>query len=187
MSTTLRPNLDKSAFFRFIAQQAEGRFEFEEGRIVQQMTGGTLDHMLLVQRFVTVLERQLDPGRWLVTSQGRGVETLATVRYPDVVLEAVGAPGKGLATASPSLVIEVMSPSSETLDQHVKPPEYMGLSTLTGYIVASQDEARCQVWLRRKDRGFASLPKTVKGHDSKIAIKALGLTIQLADIYSGIV
>ena len=49
--------VDKAAFYKFVASQAEGRFEFEEGRIVQQMSGGTFDHMRIVQRFVSAFER----------------------------------------------------------------------------------------------------------------------------------
>jgi len=52
--------IDKAGFYDFLLRQDEGRYEWERGRIVQQMTAGTFAHMRVVQRFESVLERQLD-------------------------------------------------------------------------------------------------------------------------------
>jgi hypothetical protein len=79
--------VDKATFFRFVTSQAEGRFEYDRGRIVQQTTGGTLAHSLIAQRFISAFERRLDANIWAVTGHSRGVETPATVRYPDVLVE----------------------------------------------------------------------------------------------------
>ena len=179
--------VDKAAFFKFVASQAEGRFEYEEGRILQQMSGGTFAHMRIGQRFVSIFERQLDADVWAVTSQGRGVETAATIRYPDVVVEALGAAGKGLSTDKPSVIVEVLSPSTQALDLNTKPPEFMGLDSLETYIVASQDEARCWVWHRVRDRQFPELPDEIHGPERTIHVAALGLSIPVAEIYRGIV
>jgi Uma2 family endonuclease len=102
MNVSAYLKVDKAAFFKFIASQAEGRFEFEEGRIVQQMSGCTFDHMRIVQRFVSAFEQQLDPNIWAVTSQGRGVDTPKTVRYPDIVVEALGLPERASRPTSPA-------------------------------------------------------------------------------------
>jgi Uma2 family endonuclease len=186
MNASAYLKVDKATFFEFVASQAEGRFEYEEGRIVQQMTGGTFAHMRLAQRFVSILERQLDTNAWVVTSHGRGVETAKTVRYPDVVVEALGASMKGLSTDKPSLVVEVLSPSTQALDLNTKPPEYMSLAPLEAYIVASQDAPLCWVWLRGSDGRFPQLPEELAGAESTIQVSALGLKISLADIYRGI-
>jgi len=187
MNVSAYLKVDKAAFFKFVASQAEGRFEFEEGRIVQQMTGGTFDHMRIVQRFVSAFERQLDPNIWAVTSQGRGVDTPKTVRYPDIVVEALGAAGKGLSTDQPGLIVEVLSPSTQELDLNTKPPEYMSLASLEAYIVASQDAPQCWVWLRGPDRQFPELPVEVQGSDQMIDVAAFGLSVPVADIYRGII
>jgi Uma2 family endonuclease len=187
MNVSAYLRVDKAAFFKFVASQAEGRFEYEEGRIVQQMTGGTFAHMRIVQRFVSIFERQLDANVWAVTSQGRGVETAKTVRYPDVVVEALGAAGKDLSTDRPSVIVEVLSPSTWALDLNTKPLEFMSLAVLEAYIVASQDEARCWVWHRGPDRQFAELPDEIQGLERVIDIPALRVSIVLGDIYRGIV
>lgn len=186
MNASAYLKVDKATFFEFVASQAEGRFEYEEGRIVQQMTGGTFDHMRIVQRFVSVLERQLDANVWIVTSHGRGVETAKTVRYPDVVVEASGGVGKGLSTVSPAIIVKVLSPSTQALDFNTKPPEYVSLGSLEAYIVASQDAPLCWVWLRGSDRQFAELPEELPGAECMIWIAPLGIRIKLGDIYRGI-
>jgi Uma2 family endonuclease len=173
MNVSAYLKVDKAAFFKFIASQAEGRFEYEEGRIVQQMSGGTFDHMRIVQRFVSGFERQLDPNIWAVTSQGRGVDTSKTVRYPDIVVEALGA--------------AMLSPSTQELDLNTKPPEYMSLASLEAYIVASQDAPQCWVWLRGPDRQFPELPVELQGFDQMIEVAAFGLSVPVADIYRGII
>ena len=102
MNASALIKVDKATFFDFIRRQTEGRFEYEGGRIVQQMTGGTLAHSGITQRFISIIERQLDPQKWLVSGHSRGVETAVTVRYPDVVAEKLaGADVKGLSTTVP--------------------------------------------------------------------------------------
>jgi Uma2 family endonuclease len=187
MNVRAHIKVDKDAFFRFTGQQAEGHFEYEEGRIVQQMTGGTRRHAAIAQRFIAVLERQLDPAKWLVTGHTRGVDAGKTVRYADVVVEPASDTWEDLSTDKASLLVEVLSPSTQHLDLNVKPPEYMSLSSLEAYIVASQEEACCWVWLRGADRGFPELPGEIAGLDRAIDIPALALSIPLEEIYRGIV
>ncbi len=184
----IRANLkvDKSGFYKFIAAHPEGRYEYVRGQIVQQMTGGTLRHTLVAERFRDELRRQLDATKWLVTCQGRGVETAETIRHPDVVVEPLGADMTGLATDRPAVVIEVLSPSTEQLDLNVKRAEYMNLGSLRAYIVASQDEPECAIWLRKARKGFPALPVDIKGRDRDIRIKTLDVVISLAAIYRGI-
>lgn len=186
MSASAYLKVDKATFFNFIERQAEGRFEYEEGRIVQQMTGGTFAHMRIVQRFASAFERALDANAWVVTSQGRGVETAKTVRYPDVVVEAIGAAGKALSTNKPVIIVEVLSATTQELDLNTKPVEYMSLETLEAYIVASQDAPQCWIWLRDGARRFAELPEERSGSQAVLEVPAIGISISIAEIYRGI-
>ena len=186
MNANAYVKVDKATFFRFIERQTEGRFEYEDGRIVQQMSGGTLDHMRIVQRFVSALEQQLDLNVWVVTSQGRGVETAKTVRYPDVVVEALGAAGKGLSTEKPVVIIEVLSSTTQVLDFNTKPLEYLALEALEVYVVASQDGPECWIWRRGPDRRFPEMPERRAGPDSAIDVATPRVMMPLEAIYRGI-
>ena len=178
--------VDKATFYRFIERQTEGHFEYDRGRIVQHMTGGTFDHTELVSAFMFALHALLPRPEWSINSQSRGVDTAVTVRYPDVVVERAGGSRKGLFTTTPALIVEVLSPTTSELDLNVKPAEYMSLASLAAYIVASQDRPECTVWLRGADGRFPDAPLLIAGREQVIEIAALGLTIALAEVYQGI-
>jgi len=186
MNVSAYLRVDKAAFFKFVASQAEGRFEYEEGRIAQQMSGGTFAHSLISQRFVSAFEKRLDPKSWAVTGHSRGVETAATVRYPDTLVERMGTDHRGLSTDAPVAIVEVLSPTTEQLDMNVKPAEHMSLPSLEAYIVASQDVPLCWVWLRDSARKFAEVPREQSGLQATVEIGGLGISIPLVEIYSGI-
>ena len=176
----------KAEFYEFVQQQAEGRFEWERGRIVKDMTGGTFDHIRIAQRFWSALDRQLDADMWIAMIVDRGVDMPETIRYPDVVVEPTGADGKSLATTVPALVVEVLSKSSKQRYLSAKPVEYTSLDSLHAYIVASQDGPECWVWVRGADRRFPADASRIAGRDQVIAVPSLGITLELAEIYRGI-
>ena len=180
--------VDKATFYRFLASAPEGpRYEFVRGRIIQDMGGGTLKHTKLARRFSFVIERQLDEAKWEVNNgSDRGVETSQTVRLPDVVVEPAGASETSLATTEPVIIVEVLSESSGERDLEAKPAEYTSLPSLIAYIVASQNDPACQVWLRGADGAFPKQPATIEGRDQVIGIPALSVAIPLAEVYRGI-
>jgi Uma2 family endonuclease len=179
--------VDKATFFRFIQTADEAhRYEWVRGWIMQQQAGGTYGHVKIGTRFVTALANRLDPAVWGVSGPDRGIDTGGTVRYADVVVEREGADAKSLATTAPVVIVEVLSPSSEERDLGAKPAEYLDLPSLEAYIVASQDEPACYVWVRDGSRQFAAAPAQVRGREMTIDIPALSLSIPLADIYRGI-
>lgn len=186
MNITAPLKVTKAEFYEFVQAQAEGRFEWERGRIVQQMTGGTLDHSKLPLRFRDALARQLDEDAWTITLHDRGVETTETIRYPDLVVEPVGADPKSLSTTEPAVIVEVLSKTSEKRDLSAKPAEYTSLPSLHAYIVASQDGPECWVWLRGPDGFFAEASEHVAGRERIIAVASLDVTLPLVEIYRGI-
>ena len=98
----------------------------------------------------------------------------------------VGLVTDSLATLAPLLIVEVMSQSSEDRDLYVKPSEYLELSSLQAYIIASQNEAACLVYVRGHDGRFPDEPTSLVGIDKIIDIPALSLSIRLEDIYRGL-
>lgn len=177
--------IDKATFFA-LAARSEGRAEFVRGRM-QQQSGGTWRHDRIARRWAVAIERRLDPSRWVVNGPDRAIEIGETVRYPDVSVEPEGGDLQSLSTFRPVLIVEVLSPTSEDRDLDVKPAEYMSLATLTAYIVASQDEAACLLWLRGPDGRFPAEPARVRGYEDSIDITALSLVIPLAEVYRGLV
>jgi Uma2 family endonuclease len=184
MNATAFSKISKDEFYR-LTEGREGRYELDRGYIVQQMTGGTLRHGRVADRIKSLVAQAVDQTVWLVLPD-RGVETERSVRYPDVVVEPVGANAESLATVEPVLAVEVLSPTTTSTDLNVKPSEYLALPSLEAYIVASQSEPACLVWVRGPDRTFPSEPVELDA-TGVIEIHALGLRIAVADIYRGII
>ena len=176
--------VDKATFYKFISGPHEGRYEYEKGFIVQQMPGGTFAHHRIGARAVRALGALLDPAKYDVLFEF-GVETAGTVRFPDVAVLAVGSSPMAQATATPLIVIEVLSPSSVHLDVSIKSEEYTSLPSLEAYVVLSQHDPAALAWVRGSDRLFPASP-TEYGVGGSIEVPALGLAIALDDIYAGI-
>jgi len=177
--------VDKAAFYRFIATEPEGRYEYEWGRIVQQQQGGTFKHSRIAAEFVASIRSRIDTQKWAIL-EARGVETAETIRYPDVVVEPITDADASISTLFPAILVEVLSPSSVDRDLYVKPAEYLSLASLEAYIIASYDEAKCQIWVRGDNRDFSDEPITITGIEKSIDIPALSLSIPLEEIYRGL-
>jgi len=179
--------IDKETFFRLVAEAPDNvRYEYVRGRIVQQQAGGTLRHARIGSRFLSTLQDRLDASRWIAVPE-RGIETAVTIRYADVSVEPASADPDSLATASPVLIVEVLSPTSSDRDLNEKPFEYLNLPTLHAYIIASQTEPACLVWVRDEAGEFLLEPAELRGLSEIIAVPALALVIPLADIYRDVV
>jgi len=181
MNVQLPRPMDSSAFLAW-AEGREERYELVNGRVVM-MTGGSRGHAVIMRRLANALEQRLDGARWTVlTSDFAARIAPQTVRYPDVIVDIAAGPLRDLAATAPSLIAEVLAPSSVTADLGDKAAEYFHLASLLAYLVLSQDEAKAWVWLRG-EAGFPAGAEVVAGHDRVIRIPALTVELPLALIY----
>jgi Uma2 family endonuclease len=179
--------VDKETFYRFIAKADDRyRYEYVRGWITQQQACGTHKHARLGFRFMKAMDSAVDPKLWEVNGPDRGIDVGRTIRYADAVIEPAHPADESLSTGQPALIVEVLSPSSEERDLAAKPADYLNLASLQAYIVASQDEPMCYVWVRGADGRFEERPAEIKGRDQMIPVPALGIAISLADVYRGI-
>jgi Uma2 family endonuclease len=111
----IQPNvaMDKAAFLAW-SESAEGKYELAGGHIVM-MPRPSRAHGLIVTNLIVAIRNRIDPAQWDVISQF-GLDTgPRTLRYPDVVVDAVGA-GNDYVSTMPVLVAEVLSPSTADID-----------------------------------------------------------------------
>ncbi len=184
MNIQLDLRMGKSEFLTWV-QAREGRYELAGSGVVM-MTGGSRGHAILVRQLAAALERRLDSKRWTVLTSDFGVDLgPSTVRYPDVVVDVAGGGFKDLTATAPTVIAEVMSPSSAKDDLGAKAIEYVRLSSLLAYLVLAQDEPKARVWARGAE-GFSREPRVIKGLDAAIEIASLGIDLPLAEIYAGV-
>ncbi len=162
---------------------ARDAYELARGHVMM-MTGGSRAHALIVRRFANAVDQRLDAQRWTVLTSDFAVKVGPdTVRYPDVVVDVADAALSDLSAKAPTLIAEVLSPSSITNDLGDKAAEYLRLATMSAYVVLSQDEPKAWVWVRG-ELGFPAGAEVVLS-DGMIRIPALAVALPLAEIYRG--
>jgi Uma2 family endonuclease len=186
MNSHVQLTMDKATFLHWVERQ-ERKFELKDG-VVTMMVGVSRDHMRVAVRLAKTLMVRLDLARWDVAVADFAVEINDDVRYPDVMVEAVADDGKARSTSRPTLIAEVLSPSSIAIDMNIKAAEYMSLCSLETYIVAAQDEPRLWIWNRSSDaaRPWPKAPLEVHGKDKAVPVPALGLELPMAEIYAAL-
>jgi Uma2 family endonuclease len=182
MNVQLPMDLDRQAFLAWV-QLREERYELASGRVIQ-VGPNTRGHGLLTVHLMSLLCGQLDEKFWTVLMRF-GVHTgPSTLRSPDIVVDRAGGCGTDYAATEPVLLVEILSPSSASIDLGDKAAEYLQLPALAAYIVLSQDEPKAWVW-RRSASGFSPGPDVVAGQDNSIPIPALSIDLPLSEIYRG--
>jgi Uma2 family endonuclease len=180
MNVQLDLRMDRPEFLEWV-QAHEGRYELVGSRVVM-MTGGSRGHAIVLRRLAAALERRLDSNRWVVLTSDFGVELgPSTIRYPDVVVDVAGGPYKDLTATAPTLIAEVLSPSSIKDDLGGKAAEYQQLPSLSAYLVLAQDEPKAWIWTRGAT-GFSD-PTVIVGRDARIQIPAHAIDLPLSEIF----
>jgi Uma2 family endonuclease len=166
-------------------ETAEIRGEFVDG-VVISMTGGTLDHGVIVQNVGSELRDRLRRGPCRVVSQTTHVRIERTERifYPDVVVYC-GAVQRERRVRdlllNPTVLVEVLSPSTASYDRGFKWENYRRIPSLRDYLLVSQDEPRVERYTRHED-GMWLFSETV-GLDATIHLESIGVDLALRDIY----
>jgi len=132
-----------------IANDSAVKYEYVAGEIVA-MSGGTIAHGRLIGRASDLLNRALDGKPCLVLPSDLRVRIRSADRatYPDLhivcgVIERD--PDDEHAIVNPTVIVEVLSGSTENNDRTDKLFAYRRLPSLREYVLISQQERRVEV------------------------------------------
>jgi Uma2 family endonuclease len=164
---------------------SETRNELIGGAVVAK-TGSNYAHVLMVGNLLVELNRRLRGKSCEVVCNALRVKTELTSSYfyPDLV-GICGAPvfdGPGQVTLlNPTLLIEVLSPSTEAYDRGQKFLHYQQMPTLKEYVLVSREAARVELFTRGENSEWKY--KMVSGTDASAHFPSIDCTVALADIY----
>ena len=178
MARALPRPLTVESFLDFEADEPD-RYEFVDG-IVRMMTGGSAAHTVLKNNLTNALNAALGDGPCFAYVEGLKVVTESAVMYPDVVVACHPLGPDDDRLADPTLVVEVLSPSTESHDRVRKWREYQNISGLRHVVLVAQNERRVEVY-SRTNRGW-ELVVTEPPEDA-IALSGFGATLSLNAIY----
>ncbi|WP_207492798.1 Uma2 family endonuclease [Aridibaculum aurantiacum] len=82
---------------------------------------------------------------------------------------------------NPTVLIEVLSPSTEDYDRGTKFKLYRSIPSLQNYVLISSMEYQAEVYTKS---GESWILTTAKGREAKLYISAIQLDLQLEDVYA---
>jgi Uma2 family endonuclease len=128
------------------------KHEFEAGEILA-MAGGSPRHRALASRISAALENTRPAGCVAFQSDMR-IRVLATGKatYPDAsmvcgAIELDAADRSGTTITNPTLIVEVLSPSTEEVDRGSKWRDYQLIPSLQEYVLVNQTR-RSEIYRR---------------------------------------
>lgn len=130
------------------------KHEFLHGRIYG-MAGGTPEHSKLAATVTGLLFPQLRGSKCSAYDSDLRVRTATGLTtYPDVTI-ICGTPARDaedpLAITNPTLIVEVVSPSTERYDRGAKFEHYKSLASLQRYVLIAQERRSIEVRSRSED------------------------------------
>jgi Uma2 family endonuclease len=167
-------------FLAFEAEEPE-RYEFVDG-IVRMMTGGSAAHSAIKLNLAIALKAALGSGPCRVDVDDLKVVTASAVMYPDVLVVCRPISPDDDRVSDPTVVIEVLSPTTETHDRIRKWREYQTIASLRHFVLVTQGERRVEVYSRIRDGWQLAV---VEPPENTIVLYAVGATLSLEAIYQG--
>lgn len=174
--------------YLLLDQQSAEKLAYYLGTVVAQ-AGSTARHNLISANVIGHLYapiRQhgchLFPSDMRVQAAAQQVYT-----YPNVTI-VCGTPTYAepneMTLLNPTVIIEILSPSTQTYDQQGKLEYYRTIDSLQAYIVIAQDRPNVQYYVRQTPTLW--LLRFVDDIAATIELSSIQVTIALVDIYSGI-
>jgi Uma2 family endonuclease len=168
-----------------LERQADYRSEYYRGEIFA-MVGASREHNLISLNSAASLHRQLTQRPCEVYTNDMRVRVSPTglYTYPDVIV-VCGEPRfddeQNDTLLNPTVVIEVLSKSTEAYDRGLKFEHYRTLDSLTDYLLVAQDKPLVEHFARRPEGQW--LFTEAQGRESRLRIESIACELALEDVY----
>jgi Uma2 family endonuclease len=168
-----------------IEREAEYKSEFYQGEMFG-MAGVSRQHCLIMVNIGSELSIQLKgkPDKAFLSSMRVKVNQTGLYTYPDVTVvcgEARFDDDHRDTLTNPTVLIEILSKSTEAYDRGEKFAQYRRLDSLKEYLLVAQDQYRIECFTRQAN-GQWLLSEAV-GPDGLIQLESIDCTLALAEVY----
>jgi len=185
MSTTTKPLVTPTEYLSR-ERAAETKSEYLNGEILP-MVGASREHNVIAGNIYALLWNQLrnrDDCEVYGSDMRVKVSPTGLYAYPDVVA-VCGEPqfedDEFDTLLNPTVIVEVLSESTEAYDRGEKFAHYRRLESLSDYLLVAQDRSRVEHFTRNADDQW--LLSDAAGPEQIIAVASLGCTLRLSEVY----
>jgi Uma2 family endonuclease len=187
MARPARNLLDYSAYLT-LEQTSDVKHHFLDGEL-WAMSGGTIHHSALQTRMIVAIGGALrgSPCAPYASDLRLVIPATGDACYPDVTVVCgpiASPPYDPDAVTNPTVLVEVLSPSSEAYDRGRKFEKYRTLPTLREYVLVAQDRAHVEVFRRGTD-GLWTLHE--HGRGGEVHLESIGVRVSMDELYAGVV
>ena len=170
-------------------RRSEVRSEYLNGRIYA-MSGASREHNRITINLSAMLHSRLKGKPCEPFSGDLRVKVSPTglYTYPDVIVAC----GESLfedehvdTLLDPTVIIEVLSDSTEAYDRGEKFAHYRALESLTDYLLVAQDRPRIEHFVRQLDSRW--LYSVTDRLDKQVEIATIDCVLPLAEVYERVV
>ncbi|WP_394753825.1 Uma2 family endonuclease [Crenothrix sp.] len=184
MSIILKKTHYTTEDYLSLERNAPYKSEFHDGEIYAMM-GASRQHNLIVFNIARELGLQLKnrPCEAYVNDMRVKAVTARSYHYPDITV-VCGTPQFEDAHVdtllNPTVLIEVLSPSTEAYDRGGKFAHYRKIASLCEYLLVTQDQPSIERYLRQGD--IWMLSETIE-LDATVSLESIGCTLSLREVY----
>jgi Uma2 family endonuclease len=170
-----------------LEETSEIRHEYVDGEIFA-MAGASEEHNLISGNIYTLLRPHLRGTACRAFVSDMKVKIKAQKAdifyYPDLLVTCDPNDRERYFKTRPTLIVEVLSNSTKTIDKREKRLNYQTIESLQEYVLISQEEIKVQIY-RKDAQGNWSLEILDKGNN--LELKSVELTLTMADIYEDVI
>ena len=165
-----------------LEEQSTVRHEYLDGE-VRAMSGVTRQHSRITMNVGARLWAAARGGPCRVHQAEVMLRIERVVYYPDVMAARGPEPDDPRVELAPSVIVEVLSPTTERTDRGEKAMTYRGLPSLTTYLIIEHDRR----WVERQWRTpNGPWQREIVTDAGAVAIASPSLTLTLDEIYEGV-
>ncbi len=163
------------------------RFEYWDGQLLA-MAGGSINHSRIFTNLIVSIDKNVrklgcntyGPGTSLKIAEAN------SIFLPDLMISCNEHDKDALKyLTSPTVIIEILSDSTEIYDRNQKWDHYRKIKSLRHYILVSQYKLKVEIFSRTGEYGLYHYQVFV-GLESVISIPDPGIELSLRDIYDGL-
>lgn len=161
------------------------RSEYLDGD-VYPMTGGSVSHILITGNLILELGTQLKarPCRVFPTDLKVRMPDSRKFFYPDVTVVCDNLKfhdDRRDIILNPTIIVEVLSPSTEAFDRGAKFRSYQTVESLKEYVLVAQDKPLVEQFVKNGDGTWKY--RTAEGLESSLALPSIECTLNLSAVY----